>query len=489
MKRFYFACPKCSGTAMSGTDIYEGRTLKCSCGNVIKVDLGELVLTECDSCKKNNAFYLKNGKEQNCLSCGKMLKIRPPQKILDQEDLALFEQFVEIVNKGIMTKVKVEKAQGIFNKIQKKDQLAGYANHIRNYSEFIMFDSEYNSAVRAMNEASKKLEQALQYKTKDELSQLELAFSGAAKRFAMLGGFKKSSQYKKTCESKASACHFEAEKLHGEKPAPSSTSSYSKSRPAPAAQQRNSYVPAPKAQQKSAYSAVPPPYDPSQKKGTSGKTIFIGVAVAVLFIIIILIFVFSSSKPETAQSSSVSVPVISTETDESTGSSVSVIDSDGTEKDDAYAVFVGMVNDENYDLYCLSLYNNELKGYKDSDSIFESHKSGFYEKFKSTAENYQSADTFDSELTIEVLEGMSCMRGYEDADSLMDAEISKDIALAEEKKEAGDYSGAADILLVLGDYTEYYSDSETLRSLIKEVGEILSENDSAKAEELLEYVS
>lgn len=197
MKRFYFACPKCSGTAMSGTDIYEGRTLKCSCGNVIKVDLGELVLTECDSCKKNNAFYLKNGKEQNCLSCGKMLKIRPPQKILDQEDLALFEQFVEIVNKGIMTKVKVEKAQGIFNKIQKKDQLAGYANHIRNCSEFIMFDSEYNSAVRAMNEASKKLEQALQYKTKDELSQLELAFSGAAKRFAMLGGFKKVVSIKK----------------------------------------------------------------------------------------------------------------------------------------------------------------------------------------------------------------------------------------------------------------------------------------------------
>ena len=168
LKRFYFTCPKCLKTVMSGTDIYEKRALDCSCGNKINVDLNELVLKECDSCGKNNAFMKNKGKEQSCLACGKMLKLSLPEDILSGDDRAVFEQIKEILGKGLMTKVKIEKADSLFKTISAKGDFAGYANHINNYKEFNMYDSEYNSAVRIMNESSKKLEDAAEYNSKEE---------------------------------------------------------------------------------------------------------------------------------------------------------------------------------------------------------------------------------------------------------------------------------------------------------------------------------
>ena len=477
LKRFYFTCPKCLKTVMSGTDIYEKRALDCSCGNKINVDLNELVLKECDSCGKNNAFMKNKGKEQSCLACGKMLKLSLPEDILSGDDRAVFEQIKEILGKGLMTKIKIEKADSLFKTISAKGDFAGYANHINNYKEFNMYDSEYNSAVRIMNESSKKLEDAAKYNSKEELSELELRFSETAKRFSMLGGFKNSAQYRSVCEKKASECHFHGENIRKAPPAQSTAA------PEPSA----SFRPSPMKQQPSRFDPIPPPPPPPrQRQGKPGsiKGVLIGAAAAVILGAILLVVVLNNGNEQTE-------PAINTSESQasSTDNTLSEVSSDGTDLDESYSSFVQLMNEGNYDLYSLNLYMDELKGYKDSDSIFEQHKAGFYEKFKGTAENYQNSNEFDLENTLEIIEGLHYFTGYENADELINKTFDKNLEFVDQEKAAGKYDEAAKILFALGDHINDYTDKEKLKGYFTEVADILSEKDPETAAELLSSVT
>lgn len=472
---------------MSGTDIYENRSLKCSCGNVINFDLNEYVLVECGGCKKNNAFSRIKGTPQSCLSCGKMLEVKTPEEMLGEEDLSVFHQIEEILGKGITTKVKVDRAGSMFSELKDKEKLAGYANHVQNYVEFNMYDSEYNSAVKAMNDASKKLQKARELRDKDELGKLEIEFSETAKRFTMLGGFKKSNQHKSVCENKSSECHFEKEKLMSGSPAPKKEKSVA---------DRSLGVSAPSSSKprSSTYSAVPPPppVQYSGQKKNNSKAIFIGVAVALLFGIIALIFVFAQ-KPETAPSSSSGTTQTSAyDSDESEPDEVSGADEsngDGSDLDEDYQTFSVKVNDGDYDLLALNLYIERLKGYKDSDSIFESHKQNFYERFANNAKHYQDSTGFDLEITLETLEALSYFKGYQDADAYLDSTIEKNLSFADDLKSNGDQLDAADILLSVADYIEYYSDPEKLKSSIRDTADALSTVYPEKSEELSNYLN
>lgn len=470
MKRFYFTCPNCLKTVMSGTDIYENRSLNCSCGNRIVLDLNEFVLKECEGCGKNNAFPKSKGKDQSCLSCGKMLKLSFPEEILSGEDLSAFEQITEILGKGLMTKVKVEKADSLFKKISSKDELAGYGNHITNYKEFNMYDSEYNSAVRIMNETTKKLEDAIKFNVKEEIESLELKFSEIAKRFAMLGGFKNSTQYKSVCENKASECHFYIDRAE--------SSPYSQE----AAVQKLSR-PAPKKQQTSRFDPVPPPPVQGSKKQSGIKGVLIGIAAALVLGAGALV-VFLNQNPETDIPAG-NTSVMQTSFDDDTLSEVS---SDGTDMGESYSAFVQFMNEENYDLHSLKLYMDELKGYKDCDSIFESHKAGFFEHFKSTAQSYQDSKEFDIEMTLEIIEGLHYFKGYENTDELVSKTIDKNLEFADMEKDSGNYSGAADILLSFADHTDDYNDTDKLHDYFKDVADNLSGKDPETAELLLQYV-
>lgn len=468
---------------MSGTDIYENRSLKCSCGNVMNFDLKEFVLVECSGCKKNNAFSRIKGTPQSCLSCGKMLEVKTPEEILGEEDLTAFHQIEEILGKGITTKVKVDKAGSMFAKLKDKDKLAGYANHVNNYVEFNMYDSEYNSAVRAMNDETKRLQKARELRDKGELGKLELDFSETAKRFTMLGGFKKSNQYKSVCENKSSECHFEKEKLLSSSPAPKKEKSVS---------DRSLGVSSPSSsrQGSSTYSAVPPPVPYSGQKKNNSKAVFIGVSVALLFGIIALIFVFAQ-KPETEPSSTSNTNQISTAAPEESKPDVdsSSDEGDGSDLDEDYQTFSVKVNDGDYDLLALNLYMERLKGYKDSDSIFESHKQNFYERFANNAKQYQDSTGFDLEITLETLEALSYFAGYQDANAYLDSTIEKNLSFADDLKSKGDQLDAADILLSVADYIEYYSDAEKLKSSIRDTADALSTVYPEKSEELSNYLN
>ena len=147
------------------------------------------------------------------------------------------------------------------------------------------------------------------------------------------------------------------------------------------------------------------------------------------------------------------------------------------------------MNEGNYDLYSLNLYMDELKGYKDSDSIFEQHKAGFYEKFKGTAENYQNSNEFDLENTLEIIEGLHYFTGYENADELINKTFDKNLEFVDQEKAAGKYDEAAKILFALGDHINDYTDKEKLKGYFTEVADILSEKDPETAAELLSSVT
>ncbi len=473
MKRFYFTCPMCSKTVMSGIDIYENRTLQCSCGNQLHVNLDELVLVQCNSCEKNNALPRRSGKSQCCLACGHILQVAFPEEILDGDDKRLFDQMIESLNKGLMTKVKVDKANKLFQQISKNNQLAGYANHLNNYTEFIMYDSEYNSAVRAMNEAEKKLEKALQFKSEEELSALEKAFSDAANRFAMMGSFKQSVQHKQNCEKQSGRCHYEKE--HLDAPAAAQPAAAS-----PAAPARSGTSPSRPRQPKKQPAA--PSYIPKQSRINKGMLVGIIVGVGVLAGIIAI--VIGSSEPAEPPVSVSSVPDSTSAASES-----SVIPKgDGSEQDMMYQEFARLMQEENYDIYSINLYMDNLKGYQDSDSIFESHKDGFYEKFKATADHYQDVTEFDIMPTLEILEGLSYFRGYRETDDLLNKTFDKNIGFAEQLAGMGDNAQAASVLLALADYLEEYSDQDKLREQIYQTAQALSSSDAVRAGELLDFI-
>lgn len=485
MKRFYLVCPTCGKTAMSGLDIYEHRSLKCTCGNVIQFNLENLVLKECDGCGKNLAFQISGGRTQSCFLCGKSHTVIPPAKMLEGDDSSNYQQMETLLNKGLMTRTKLAKAKNLFENINNKGNLSAYENHINNYNDYIMYESEYNSAVRIMNETLKKLDGALQYHVKEELDEAEKILSQTAIRFTRLGSFKKSSEYKKQCEEKASVCHSAKSNPDFAVQPPAKTPSQNTSVP----ESRKKSAPPP---QKSSYNSYKTYYNPSYSKSRkSPKKLIISVAAvfAVLSVGLIVFFVFGNQKDESGNGPAFLFLPSGSTTENSDNSNTSVSDENNTEDESGlesiYQEFQKMMDENNYDLYTLNMYTDNLKGYKDADSIFEAHKDGFYNTFSTSAKSYTSSTSYDVFATVEALDGLSKLNSYKDSDVLIRSVIDKNMKYVRRYESMKDYMNAGTVLLEMSDYLSYYNGSENPASAIYDIAVILSEKDRSNDERLL----
>lgn len=449
MKRFYLTCPSCKKTAMSGIDIYESRILKCNCGAKIRFDLERIILKECEKCGKNIAFPVSGGDVQKCILCGFEQKTVHPAVFLDGSKKEIFEQLQELLNKGIITKVKLAKAGGLLNQIGSDPRLNAYVNHINNYNDYVMYETEYNSAVRVMNETLLKMEQSLEYDAKDELAQEEKTFLQLSKRFVRLGNFKGSDNFSRQCTEKASVCN---KAINSVRPAVSSQTS-----------------------QKS-YSSIPP--EIAAKKSDGKKVaLVIAAAVAAIGIGAVLLIVGRQNDGPGMPFSSASG---STE-----GVSTGTSGASANDPNDIYNEFYSLMHEQNYDIYSLNLYDANLRGYNDADSIFEANKDGFYNTFSASAESYVSSGSYDIFTTVECLDGLTKLDHYKDCDKLINSVIDNNLKYVRQYESKDDYSNAGAILLDMGDYVDAYTGSETLKDYFYNDAAELSGKDKSNDERIL----